>query len=208
MGLADNFGKMVGNESPDVAPVGYRFSQYSQDGDYERAQLQANQGMRAGQSGLANAAGLYASAAAGNQPSVAQQQLVAGQQAAAMQANQMAASARGGAGAGIMAQRQAMDQQAAGAAGASQQAAMLRAHEMEQARAGLAGVGAQQQGLGQQYGIARQGQDIQERGLQLQAEQGTQGVQSANDIARLKQNGGLLGGIMGMAAGAAGAAAA
>ena len=122
-----------------------------------------------------------------------------------MQANQMAASARGGAGAGIMAQRQAMDQQAAGASNAAAQSSMLRAHEMEQARAGLAGVAAQQQGLGQQYGIARQGQDIQERGLELQAQQGTQQIQSSNDQAALKQNGGILGSTIGMVAGAAGA---
>jgi hypothetical protein len=121
-----------------------------------------------------------------------------------MQAAQLAASARGGAGAGIMAQRQAMNQQAAGAAQVGAQSAQLRAQEMEQARAGLAGVSAQQQGLGQQYGIARQGQDIQERGLQLQAEQGSQQVQSANDIARMKANGGILGSTVGMVAGIAG----
>ncbi len=201
MGLADNISSVVGNKSPDVNDVNYHATNY----DYGKAQAGAAQGMQAGQTGLANAASLYASAAAGQQPSVAQQQMVQGQQNAQMQAAQMAASARGGAGAGIMAQRQAADQAAMGMQAQNAQSGILRAQEMEQARAGMASVGAQQQGLGQQYGLGRQAQDIAEREAELRAQQGTQQVQSANDLAAMKQNGGIMGSMVGLAAGAAGA---
>jgi hypothetical protein len=193
MGLNSNAANIFGQNSPDVNDVQYGNTGYG----YGAAQKQAQQSIAGGQQGLLHASQLYASAAAGAQPSVAQQQLQQGQQAAALQANQMAASARGGAGAGIMAQHQAMAQQAAGAQQANAQSGILRAQEMEQARAGLANTAAQQQQLGQQYGLGRQGQNIQEQGLELQAQQGTQQAQSANDQAALKGNQGLLGGIFG-----------
>jgi len=160
MGLMNSVGGAIGFSSPE-API-RPYTAAVSDEEYARQQELAQQSLQGGQGGLMAAQQAYRQAAAGNAPSVAQVQLQQGQQNAALQANQMAASARGGAGAGIMAQRQAMTQQAMGAQNANAQAAHLRAEEMAQARQGLASVSATQQQLGQQYGAATQGQKAQE----------------------------------------------
>ena len=66
-------------------------------------------------------------------PSVAEQQMAAGQSRAAADAASMAASARGGPAAMVAAQRQAMEQQQAGQQSVSRDAGVLRAQERQAA---------------------------------------------------------------------------
>jgi hypothetical protein len=89
----------------------------------------------------------------GERTSLAQEQLRRGQLRAANEATNLAAGARGGAGAQILAQQQAQQQQVAGLLETNQQAAELRAREEDAARGQL----------GQLLGQAR-GQDLGQRG--------------------------------------------
>ena len=120
-------------------PTGYRGATIDQSGHQRQmgrltnAQTNASVARRQQMQDL----GLLRSAATGEQPSVAEQQLKAGaEQAIAAQAA-AAASARGGAGAQTAAQRQAAFQAANTLAQTNQQAAILRADEMARARGEL-----------------------------------------------------------------------
>jgi hypothetical protein len=90
-----------------------------------------------------------------------------------------------------------------GAQQANAQSAMLRAQEQATARQGLAGVGAQQQGLGQQYGLGSQGQNIQEQHNLLEAHLGNQQTQLEANKAALAANSSGLQGMLGAAGGIA-----
>ena len=79
-------------------------------------------------------------AARGEGPSVAQQQMMAGQERAAQMGANVAAQARGGGGASLYAQQQAQQQAAMGAAAATRDAGILRAQEIAQARGEVGGL--------------------------------------------------------------------
>ena len=199
MGLADIFGKVVGSEPVDVNPVAY----HGTGADYGAQQQTGQTSIAQGQGNQQVAAQSYQGVLNGTAPSLAQMQMQQGQQQAAEQGMQMAASARG-TGGQMAAQGQAAQAQAMGAQQANAQGAMLRAQEVTAARGGLAGIGAAQQGLGQGYALGSQGQQVQEQGLDLQAQQGTQKEQTAANVAAQHENSGLLGSVVGGAAAAFG----
>lgn len=86
----------------------------------------------------------------GKTPSLAEQQMRAGQAQAMQQAAQMAASARGGTAGLMMAQRAAQQQAALGTAGVARDAAMLRAKEVAEARGQYGGLLSSMRGMSQQ----------------------------------------------------------
>jgi hypothetical protein len=102
------------------------------------ADMYGNQ--QADRTGLMGVASDYQGVLSGTAPSVAQQQLYAGQQAANQNAAQLAAGTRGGGGNQLQAMRWAQAGQAVGNAQVNAQSAQLRAQEQDAARQGLAGV--------------------------------------------------------------------
>ena len=95
---------------------------------------------------LAFLAGEYEAAIRGQRPSVAELQLQQAQDANASQALNLAASARGGVGAQMAAQRQAQQQNALAQQRTNQQAAQLRADEQARARGEASALYTQQAG--------------------------------------------------------------
>lgn len=83
---------------------------------------------------------LSLAAAQGQTPSVAEMQMLRGQELAAQQGANLAASARGGGGASLYAQQMAQQQAAMGSAAATRDAGILRAQEMAQARGEVGGM--------------------------------------------------------------------
>lgn len=180
-------------------------------------------GDSAGSRGLQSlAASSYLQTLNGQTPSIAQQQMMQGQQQALAAQASTAAGARGG-GANLAAAQLAGATNAGQiAASTNQQAALLRANEYAAAQQGLGGLGGQmraqdlqnaqlaQQGAGmqQQYGLGYaqlgQQQRLAEMNAQTQLEQ-TQGQlalqkqkQNADENQNsAKQGSGLLGGILG-----------
>lgn len=126
----------------------------SQLGTFGAQRAQAN----AARAQQASDLGLLRSAALGEQPSVAEMQMREGVDRNIAAQASLAASARGGAGARLAAQRQAAIQGAAAMNAANREAAQLRAGEMAQARGQLmAG------------GEALRAGDINQQGIQLNA---------------------------------------
>lgn len=90
----------------------------------------------------------------GKTPSLAEQQMRAGQAQAMQQAAQMAASARGGTAGLMMAQRAAQQQAALGTAGVARDTAMLRAKEIAEARGQYGGLTSSMRGMSQEQARA------------------------------------------------------
>jgi hypothetical protein len=114
---------------------------------------------------MAQSAQSYQDVLSGKTASVAELQRQQGQMQAAAQGYQQAASARGGGGNAILAQRQAQQQAASASLGGNRDAAMLRAQEQDAARGGLANVGNQLRA----GDMAQQGQmaDVSQRQMGL-----------------------------------------
>jgi len=185
-GMLDDQGNPVGEQSaPGFTPFSYDHTgtdykgeraaadarksptlDWSQEkADYER-QLQARQRQEALGQRLEDAMN-------GQVPSVAQMQLQQGLQSSTQQALNVAASARGGAGAGIAAQAAAQRSAATQGQAVNAQAAQLRAQEMAQAR----------QEAGALYNAMRAG-DFQARGQDV----GKQGLISQNELSSRQIN--------------------
>lgn len=160
-----------------------RHAQQEGQGLEQANQDYANSGLARSQ--MQQMADQYGRVAAGKAgPSLAEQQMRAGQQQAAQQAAQMAASTRGGTGAMLAAQRAAQTQSVLGQQDVAQQAGMLRAKEVQQARdaqAGLLGAMRQQdlssRGQGQQEALGYAGA---QHAATMGALQGSMGLQQAN----------------------------
>jgi hypothetical protein len=182
-GLAD---QARGTQAPTT-----NYGQANQDyGQYGQAQ-QFAYGARGSQQ---DALALQRSAAMGQQPSVAQQQLQYGMNRGLAQNMSMAASARGGGANLAAANRAAMNSNAQLAGQTNAQAGMLRAQEMQQARDAYMGgaSGIRGQDLGQQGAAlqargqsAQQAQfgtsaELQQRGLNAQTGLGYDRL--ANDV--------------------------
>jgi hypothetical protein len=117
-------------------------------------------------------------------PSLAEQQMRAGQTQAGLQAMQMAAATRGGTANQLAAQRSAMQQQAIGLGQVNRNAGLLRAQEVQQARdaqAGLIGAMRQQdyqsRAGSQQQALGQAGLEMQQRALNDQRSMGLLGAQ-------------------------------
>lgn len=169
--------------------------------DFRGAAAQGGSATEAGRAGMRDAMGMYGDMAAGNGPSVAEQQMKRGQDQAV--ANQMAMRASGSGG-NLGAAMQGAS--AAGAGMAMQgnaDAAALRAGEQQAAMAGLAQTAGQyaQGGLSQQgMGLGLQGQAA---GQQLAADTQWGLGQRAMDLEQLQGNRGF---GLGVAQGLTGAA--
>jgi hypothetical protein len=183
MGFGDITNNGLGATSANVNTVGYNPT--TSDYDAQRKAALAQMGQGAG--GLQQAQGLYSQAALGNTPSVAQLQLQGGQEDAARQAAQLAASARG-TGGQLMAENSAQAQNAMGQQTANYQSAMLRANEMAQARQGLMQTAQAQNQLGAQYGIQSNAQNMGENEAALKAAMQTQQVQEHADTTNIQGN--------------------
>lgn len=201
MGLADLTGMAFGNATPTVQDATY--DRAMQPEQYAAQQNTAQQGIAAGMGNLGAAAAGYQGVLNGTAPSVAENQLKQGQEHNAQQAQGMAAGARG-TGNQLLAQQNAQQQNAMGGQAVNEQAATLRAGEQAQARQGLASVGANQQNMGQQYGLQSNAQNAQEGQFGTSTRVGVQQGNQAAQIATNKQNGGILGGVVGGLGGLAG----
>lgn len=146
--------------------------------DYQQASQARGLGLAA-RGAQGDALGMYRDAANGVGPSVAQAQLQRGSDAAAAQAQSLAASARGSGvqrGAATLAGIQA----ASGATqNAAADAAALRAQEIQQARAGYAGLAGQMRS----GDAALQGQDAQQAQFQTEAALRQRGLNDAQTSA-------------------------
>lgn len=121
-------GALGKGKGPNKAAYGY---------DYNPDWTQANNGLAAQQDVQGQYGDLYGQAMAESRgetgPSVAQQQLAAGQSRAAADAAQAAASARGGPAASMLAARQAQEQANEGQLAVNRDAGILRAKERQDA---------------------------------------------------------------------------
>jgi hypothetical protein len=156
------------------------------DADYANAGL-----ARAQQQQLVDQYGAVVAGTAG--PSLAEQQMRAGQTQAAAQAMQMAASTRGGTAAQLAAQRSAQQQATMGQAQVARDAAMLRAKEVQEARAAQAGLlSTMRQGDyagragGQQQAMGQAGLEAQQRALNDQRAMGLLGAEHNATMGKLQ----------------------
>lgn len=152
---ATGLGQTPVSPMPTVDPRGYTpglQAGYTEEQRKKYESGQATQAMRASmdyarQQQLANE---YQRVLEGKTPSLAEQQMQAGQAQAMQQAAQMAASARGGTAGLLMAQRSAQQQAALGTAGVARDTAMLRAKEIAEARGQLGQLSTAMRGMSQE----------------------------------------------------------
>ena len=219
LGGAFNFGTpgqsgySASGYAPD--PAAFDNPQYAQQYARLQAALQRQQAQQAAAS--RSQAGLVAALQAqmaGQQPSVAQQQL-----AQTTAANDQAALASAASAASVdpsLALRNAMQARAANDQNAAGQAALLRAGEQTAGEQTLAGVLGGQQQLATQAALALQGLQGQEsqtqtqnqitrQQMQEQAALGSQGINAGVSVSNAQQQGGFVNNLVG--GGAAGAAA-
>lgn len=152
---ATGLGQTPVSPMPTVDPRGYTpglQAGYTEEQRKKYESGQATSAMRASmdyarQQQLANE---YQRVLEGKTPSLAEQQMQAGQAQAMQQAAQMAASARGGTAGLLMAQRAAQQQAALGTAGVARDTAMLRAKEISEARGQLGQLSTAMRGMSQE----------------------------------------------------------
>ena len=158
-------GAMDSGRKPNQAAYNYNYKP-----TYDWAQANSDYARAGGsQSNLEATAQMERDRAAGKLgPSVAEQQMRAGQAAAAADAAQMAASARGGPGMMALAQRQGQQQMVAGELGTNRDAGVLRSQEEAAAlqRAAQAEAAAGQMALGMRQGSQSQVFGEQDRNMQ------------------------------------------
>lgn len=159
LGQATGLGQTPVSPMPTVDPRGYtpglEFG-YTEDRRKALANLEAQERLRTTEAyerqlALADE---YKRVLEGKTPSLAEQQMRAGQAQAMQQAAQMAASARGGTAGLMMAQRAAQQQAALGTAGVARDTAMLRAKEIAEARGQYGGLTTSMRGMSQEQARA------------------------------------------------------
>lgn len=156
----------IDTQTPDASKYGYADDAYKQRLQQGQAAADARQApyldwtqaqaARAQQQALANQ---YEAQIQGKTPSLAEQQLRAGQAANTAQASALAAGARGGGGNAILAQRQAQQQAALGGLAVNRDAGMQRVQEQQAAMANQSALLGQMRGADQgqvQLGAASQ----------------------------------------------------